>query len=179
MVKVYGLSSGSLLVMLTVASRTPVALGLKRTWKVVVWPAPTGVLGTVTTLKSLAFGPLSATSGGPDSCSAARPLLLIVKVCVIAWLSGLLPKSVPSPADGLVSPSTITCPFPNTAMSGAGGVTVTTTTSGVGSARPKLSVTTRLKVSTAGAPGAVNVGWALVGFAKLTGGPPVWRQPDG
>src|SRR5262245_13247557 len=118
MVKVYGLSSGSLLVMLTVASRTPVALGLKRTWKLVVWPAPTGVLGSATTLKSLAFGPLSATSGRPDSCNAAWPLLLIVKVCVIAWLRGLLPKSVPSPVDGLVSPSTITCPFPTTAISG-------------------------------------------------------------
>ncbi len=55
-------------------------------------------------------------------------------------------------------------------------LTVTVMVSGVGSASPRLSVTTSEKVSTvlAVTVGAVNVGWAAVVLLKVTvGEPPV------
>ena len=58
---------------------------------------------------------------------------------------------------------------------GAWLLTVMTTSSGA-EASPRLSVTVRVKVSTAGSPGAVKVGCTAVGSLRATAGPPAWVQ---
>jgi hypothetical protein len=58
----------------------------------------------------------------------------------------------------------------------ATSVTVMTTLSGV-LARPKLSVTVRVKVRSVGVPGAVKVGLIAAASLNVTAGPPVCNQP--
>ena len=57
-------------------------------------------------------------------------------------------------------------------MRGIGGTTVTTTVSRGVETSPRLSVTVKLKVSTADAAGAVKVGWAVMALLSVTAGPP-------
>ncbi len=56
---------------------------------------------------------------------------------------------------------------------GAWLVMVITTSSGVRAGRLQLSVTVRVKVSTAGSEGAVKVGVTAVILLNVTAGPPV------
>jgi hypothetical protein len=59
---------------------------------------------------------------------------------------------------------------------GAWLLTVTATAAGTKADRPRLSVTARVKVSTAGSEGAVKVGVTTSGLLSVTGGPPVCVQ---
>lgn len=72
--------------------------------KVVVAPAATGEVGVAVTVKSAALVPLMTTSGEPVKAKAAVPLLVMVNVCVTGVPMLVLPKSVPSVVEGLVSP---------------------------------------------------------------------------
>ena len=94
--KLYGSSSPSLLSMLIVASRSPMALGLNWTVKVVVPPPlETGVEGCEVTEKSAASGPDRATLGVPSRSRSPAPELAIVKVrSTVPVAMSALPKSV-------------------------------------------------------------------------------------
>ncbi len=74
----YGFSSASSLVIVTVAVFAPVALGSNLIWKLVVPPAATGVPGWLLTTKSLL--PLSDTRGLPVRFNPSVPVLAIVNV---------------------------------------------------------------------------------------------------
>ena len=109
-------SSPSLLLIVTVALRVPLALGLNVIWKVVLPPAATGDAGVAMTLKSDACVPLRLT---PETVRFALPGFAIVKVRVIVPLATLwLPKSVWSVLLGVASPSLMFAPLPLTAISG-------------------------------------------------------------
>src|SRR5262245_35786783 len=97
----------SLLGMVRVAVRTLFVWGWKRTWKVVLIPALTGLPGVTVRLKSAAAGPLMATRGEPVNWSDPLPRLAMVKVRVKAWPITILPKLVWSVRLGVVSPSAI------------------------------------------------------------------------
>ena len=80
MLNVYGFSSESLLAMLIVAVRTPVAVGSKRIVKVVVPLALIGLVGCVIMEKSAAFAPLMLTMGDPFKVRLAVPVFSMVKM---------------------------------------------------------------------------------------------------
>ena len=89
--------------MLTVAVRTPVALGSNVTVNVVVPPPlATGVVGPAVTVKSAAAVPEITTSGIPPvRFSAAVPVLVIVNVFgFVPPTTSTLPKSVSSAVAG-------------------------------------------------------------------------------
>ena len=115
----------SLLAIEIIAVRRPSALGSKVTWNVRLPPAATELAGCVTTVKSAAFAPLIWTTGVPLRFKAALPVLRIVKLLTtVPPLVSVEPKSVPSVALGVVSPSTIDTPPPCTSTSGAGAAGV-------------------------------------------------------
>ena len=78
-----------------VAVRSPVADGLKVTWKVVFPPAATGETGWTVTVKSAALVPPITTFGVPVRVRSMVPVLRIVKVCTtVPEVVSVLPKSV-------------------------------------------------------------------------------------
>ena len=96
-----------------VAALIPGELGSKVTWKVVLAPPAIGDDGRVVTEKSTALVPLIMILGLPVKSKLLVPVLLMVKVRTIDPLSiSVLPKSVKSAVDGVVSPLTIEIPFP-------------------------------------------------------------------
>src|SRR5688500_13242764 len=106
--------------MVRVAARVPITVGSKRTWKAVVVLETTGVVGKLTRLKSPDAGPVIETTGEPVRFKDSIPLLEMVKVRVIASPRVILPKSVWSAEEGVVSPAAISAALPKTAISGAG-----------------------------------------------------------
>ena len=114
--------------------------------------APPSAIDSVagTMLKSAASAPLSVW---PVTFKAAAPVSLIVSVVVIARPMLASPILIVLPAAG------------DEAYPGWDAVAVTTTSSGVGSARPKLSVRASVKVSTASALGAMKVDRVFVALA--------------
>ncbi len=121
MEKLYGFSSASLLAILTVAVRKPVALGSKVIVKVVVPPAlATLVAASVVNEKSAAWVPPMVTRGLSVKFNGAEPVVVMVKVFgFVAPDISRLPKSVSSAAEGVPSPSDIELPDPDTSISGA------------------------------------------------------------
>ena len=103
------------------AERVPPAEGSKVTAKVVVpFVAATGEVGNAVTVKSAAFAPETTTLGEPESVKAAPPVFSMVKVLTIFPEATLWePKSVWSPAIGVISPSTIETLLPLMSISGA------------------------------------------------------------
>ena len=106
--------------MLIVAVRTPMALGLKVTVKVVV-PPPllTLVAASVVSMKSAAFVPPIVTRGEVIRARIVSPELVIVNVLAfVPPETATEPKSVSSVSDGELAPSAIELPSPETSISG-------------------------------------------------------------
>jgi len=105
--------------MLTVAERSPLAEGSKRTWNVVEAPGPSDrVAGCARSWKSAAWVPVMVT-GSASSVSTSFPVFWIVKVRVtVPPATSALPKSVWSAVVGVVSPSRMSWELPCTLMSG-------------------------------------------------------------
>ena len=97
--------------MLITAVRVPAADGLKVTIKEVLDPEAMVLLGAVVTLKSPAFTPEMVVA---PKLKTPNPVLWIVKVRVML----VEPKSVKSPAAGVVSPSAIETALPRMSISG-------------------------------------------------------------
>ncbi len=126
----YGFSFRSSAAIERVAVRRPAAEGLKVTVKVVVPPpAATGELGDRSRLKSvLCVPPMTTKGAAPVRVSAAVPSLRMVNVCETApAATSVLPKSVPSVVDGVLSPSAIETAGvpPRRSISGSSVVKVT------------------------------------------------------
>ena len=73
-------------------------------------------------MKSAALVPLTATSGVPERVRAPVPVFWIVKVRVtVPAAMSMLPKSVKSAVEGVVSPSTIETALPTRLISARPG----------------------------------------------------------
>ena len=112
----------SLLAMLTVSVKLPAAAGSKVTAKVVaVLLATVLAPGCAVTVKCVPV--LRATAGVPVRFKSVVPVLRMVKVCTtVPPLTAVLPKSVSSATEGVVSPLGMDWPWPWTSISGAAGL---------------------------------------------------------
>ena len=116
-------SSESLFAIVMVALRSPVADGSKVTSNVVDPPGETGEAQPAPIVKSAAFAPEARME---EIVRSPLPVFSIVNVRTIEpAATSAAPKNVLSPGIGDVSPSPISKPLPDTAISGAGVSAVT------------------------------------------------------
>ena len=107
--KSYGFSLLSSFIKEIVALSKPTNVGVKVTTNVVLEPIATVALGEVVTEKSPAFVPVNEMA---PIFKIAVPVFCIVNVLVIPTPTVVLPKSVQSVNEGVISPSTIEVALP-------------------------------------------------------------------